>query len=133
MTVETAVCDSCGAEVRDDSLFCFNCGGSVKANSDGPEPVVPDLLKASSTDPLVETPTKANDSFPSVKSGEQLPGSKPALRTAASLRKQRRAFNRQPVEVTWERPAGPAMGFIITSIVLAAGALVLILIALYLR
>jgi len=61
------------------------------------------------------------------------PESKQPLKSAASLRKQRRAFSRQPVEVSWERPAGVGIGFIITTVVLAAGVLALMLIALYLR
>ena len=58
---------------------------------------------------------------------------RPPLRSAASLRKQRRAYNRQPVEVTWEPKAGTSVVFVVASLVLVLGALVLLLIALYLR
>ena len=28
-TVENLVCQACGADVRENSLFCYHCGGSV--------------------------------------------------------------------------------------------------------
>src|SRR5215207_9967163 len=34
--VERNICDACGADVRPDSLFCYNCGGAV--SEDLPEP-----------------------------------------------------------------------------------------------
>jgi hypothetical protein len=135
MIVETAVCDACGAEVRDESLFCYNCGGSVNTKSDEPQPEVPELIRTESNDARRATELHSKDEGAFGRDGlvEQRPGSKPALRSAASLRKQRRASNRQPIEVTWERPAGPGIGFVITTVVLTMGALVLMLIALYLR
>ena len=104
----TEACNACGSEVRDESLFCYNCGERVR-----------DGESIAETKPSVEP--------------EPLVASRPPLRSAASLRKQRRAYNRQPVEITWERPSRAPIGFIITTIVLAAGALVLLLLALYLH
>jgi hypothetical protein len=103
--IKSAVCDACGADVRDESLFCYNCGERVTAEAPGT--------------------TKADETIEVV--------SRPPLKSAATLRKQRRAFNRQPVEVVWEQRTGPATGFVITTIVLVIAALVLLLIALYLR
>ena len=105
----TEACNACGSEVRDESLFCYNCGARVR----GDEPV-PEAKVAVEK---IESPTVP----------------RPPLRSAASLRKQRRAYNRQPVEITWERPSRAPVGFIITTIVLTAGALVLLLLALYLH
>ena len=105
----TEACNACGSEVRDESLFCYNCGERVR---DG-DPTA----EAKTTVDKIETHTPT----------------RPPLRSAASLRKQRRAYNRQPVEVRWERPTGSPVGFIITTIVLVVGALFLLLVALYLR
>ena len=105
----TEACNACGSEVRDESLFCYNCGERVRDSEPAAEVITP----ADKVEPHVE--------------------SRPPLRSAASLRKQRRAYNRQPVEITWERPNRAPIGFIITTIVLAAGALVLLLLALYLH
>jgi len=107
--LQTAVCEACGAEVRDESLFCYNCGERVSR-------------KVSGTEPLDEKPEALVQ-----------PGSRPPLRSAASLRKQRRAFNRQPIEVSWEQRTGSPAGFVITTIVLVIGALILLILALYLR
>jgi len=104
----TEACNACGSEVRDESLFCYNCGERVRSD-----------------EPLAE----ANAPIEKI----EMPGSRPPLRSAASLRKQRRAYNRQPVEITWEQPNRTPVGFIITTIVLVAGALVLLLLALYLH
>lgn len=107
--LQTAVCNACGSDVRDESLFCYNCGERVREDSTGDEPKLEQHIITAQ------------------------PGSRPPLRSAASLRKERRAFNRQPVEVSWERPSNPPVGFVITTIILAIGALVLLLLALYLR
>lgn len=111
--VETAVeiqrCGACGADVRDGSLFCYNCGASVARA------------------PVEE----AVEAKPKLAEGIREP--RPPLKTAASLRKHRRALNRQPVKVSWEPPEGPALGFIITAMVLTLGAVLLIVLALYLQ
>lgn len=105
----TEACNACGSEVRDESIFCYNCGERVRGGE-----TLPDTKVAVEK---IDSPVKV----------------RPPLRSAASLRKQRRAYNRQPVEITWERPSRAPVGFIITTIVLAVGSLVLLLIALYLR
>jgi hypothetical protein len=57
-------------------VFCYNCGERVRA----------DEAIAAATTPVEKI--------------EPVPASRPPLRSAASLRKQRRAYNRQPVEIT---------------------------------
>jgi hypothetical protein len=106
--IETAVCGECGADVREGSLFCYSCGKPIRV-----EPVV----EAEPAGDVVIDGTS----------------SRPPLRSAASLRKQRRAFNRQPVEVTWEPRTGSPTAFVITTIVLVGAALFFLLLALYLR
>ena len=108
--VTEAACDLCGAEIRDGSLYCYNCGNAVPAKVAEPEPEKSEITPA---------PEKVNN--------------RPPLRSAASLRKQRRAYNRQPVEVSWEPKEQTPKLFIFASITLAVGALLLLLIALYLR
>ncbi len=110
IVVEKAVCGKCGAAVRDESLFCYNCGGAVAA------------------EPIVEPPTEPVAATAVAELRER-----PPLTSAASLRKHRRAANRQRLEVTWERPDGTPVAFVIGTIVLTVGALVLLLLAGYLR
>lgn len=118
--VEIAVCEACGADVRDESIFCYNCGKRVVTEISDSKPVEANPLAADSlrdAAPIVQSP---NDT-------------RPPLRSAASLRKQRRASNRQPVEVSWEPATRSPAAYIITTIVLATFALVLLVLALYLR
>ena len=111
IVVEKAVCGKCGAAVRDESLFCYNCGGAVAAES------------------IVDTATEPVTAAAAVTE----PKERPPLTSAASLRKHRRAANRQRLEVTWERPDGTPVAFVVGTIVLTIGALVLLLLAGYLR
>lgn len=117
--VDNAVCGACGADVREESLFCYNCGASVQGAVPEPAPIEPKPAQ-----PVVDSSAPAESANPDAR---------PPLRSAASLRKQRRASNRQPVEVSWQQPTGAPVGFIIATIVLSAGALVLLILALYLR
>lgn len=107
--VQTSVCKACGVDVRDESLFCYNCGKPVREEA-----------------PTSEQVARKNEVAVQ-------PRSRPPLRSAASLRKQRRAFNRQPLEVSWEQRTDSPLAFILTTIILTVGALVLLIIALYLR
>ncbi len=106
--IQTAACAGCGAEVRDESVFCYNCGDRVKEET-------------------------ANSEAAAELEVTRQPGSRPPLKSAALLRKQRRAFNRQPLEVSWEQRTGQPAGFVITTVVLVIGVLILLLLALYLR
>jgi hypothetical protein len=111
--VEMVSCEACGAEVREGSLFCYNCGTSVTARAN------------------VETREQEASATPI--NDEAVRKDLPPLRSAASLRKHRRAINRQPVRVSWERPAGPAMAFIISTLVVTLGAAILVILVFYLQ
>ncbi|MEP7149039.1 MAG: hypothetical protein ABI857_09165 [Acidobacteriota bacterium] len=109
--IQTAACAGCGSDVRDESVFCYNCGERVKEET----------AKSEAAAAAAELEVARQ------------PGSRPPLKSAALLRKQRRAFNRQPLEVSWEQRTGPPAGFVITTVVLVIGVLILLLLALYLR
>jgi predicted amidophosphoribosyltransferase len=107
--VEILNCEACGADVREGSLFCYNCGSSVTPTG---------VVEALKENPVIaDVPAQE----------------RPPLKSAASIRKHRRALNRQPVQVSWEAPEGPATAFIVVTIVLTVGAIVLLALALYLR
>src|SRR5688500_13221354 len=109
--VEDAVCKRCGVDIRDESLFCYNCGASVAAGDRADGDAVEERH-------LPEKPPA---------------DARPPLRSAASLRKHRRAMNRQPVEISWEQPQGSPTMFFVATVVLTVGALILLFLALYLR
>lgn len=105
--VQTPICDICGAEVRDGSLFCYNCGGSVSASVD-------------------EKASKPAATVNGVNSGKPKAALDPRTR-------KRRASNRRPVEVIWEPRTGVSTGFVIGSLTIFLIAVVLFLVANYLK
>jgi predicted amidophosphoribosyltransferase len=112
--VQTPRCEGCNADVRSESLFCYNCGAAVKTQ---PDPI--EVRTAVLPEP---EPEKA-----------KAPDTRPPLRSAASLRKHRRAANREPLQITWERPDDSSTAFVVTTIVLVVGGLILLTLAFYLR
>jgi len=117
--VEETVCDICGVEVRDESLFCYNCGGSVSIL----ESIAPDPI------PVPSEPIVARDKKPT--NGSTFD---PAKRLADRIESRKvRASNRQPVEVVWEPRTGFSLPFVITSLVFVLITIVVILAAFYLR
>lgn len=108
--VENTLCETCGVYAREGSLYCYNCGS-----------------------PVTERQKKrAEDNTPS-DTALVAPGSRPPLRSAAALRAQRRASSLHPVEVAWEPRQGFPSIFVAASVFLSLAALVLLLLALYLR
>ena len=117
--VKEAVCNICGAEVRDASLFCYNCGGSVSKVDDEPASI------PAPTDPIVRTDAEPDNGSAAYE---------PAKRRSEQVDKRRvRAANRQPVEIVWQPRAGISLPFVITSLVVVVLALAIIAAALYFR
>jgi hypothetical protein len=109
--VKTARCPKCGSEVRDGSLFCYNCGGRVTCVDENK--------------PLVETPPAFGE-----------PPTKPApgLRSARDIRRRERTFDRKPKEVVWEpSTTTPDLQLIIITSGVIVFTAVVILMVLYLR
>ncbi len=121
IAVETAVCDICGAEVRDGSQFCYNCGGAV-SNGEEPEAIPPPVepIVAHATDPDNGVATKVDYD--------------PAKRRAERAERRRvRASNREPVEIVWEPREGVSWAFVAGSVIFAILALVIVIMAFYFR
>lgn len=117
--VKEAVCDICGAEVREGSAFCFNCGGSV-SEAEEIEPIPPPAEPIVSADP---DPAPNGDA-----------AYDPAKRRSERAGKRKvRAANRQPVEIVWQPRTGVSWPFVIVSLVFVAITIAIILAAVYLR
>ncbi len=119
--VQTAVCDICGAEVRDGSAFCYNCGGSLTKAAE-PETIPPpaDPIVARAESPSNGSATKVDEA--------------PANRKAdRSDRRKVRASNREPVEIVWEPREGVSWAFVIASILFVIIALAVVIAAVYVR
>lgn len=117
--VQTAVCDICGAEVREGSVFCYNCGGSL-AKGEEPDPIPPPA------EPMILAEPVTN--------GRATHGEDPTKRRAErSDRRRVRASNREPAEIVWEPREGVSWAFVVTSLVFIIIALAVVIAAFYLR
>jgi hypothetical protein len=110
--VEKTECPKCGADVRPESQFCYNCGGRIEAelgaetSNNGDEWI---------TDPLAE----------------KRPA--PGLKTAREIKRRERVFQRRAKEVAWE-PADsePNVQLIVVTVIAVLFTLAVIIIASYL-
>ncbi len=82
--LEKETCSGCGVDIREDTLFCYNCGARVAD----------------------EAPSIALDNaFEAANNGNSRDGSE-KLAAAASERKRARVAHRQVAEYVWESTAG---------------------------
>lgn len=159
--VETRICDACGADVRPGSMFCYNCGGSVSAESDNSrkkekktkvsnawfkeEIAENNDLKTTRLDKKTEEKTaeepeeleksedlEENDSeVTNTKSGIQ---EEAKLKSAASLRRKAKTFQRKKVEVVWEESENtPGAWFVLIALILVLFVVLIFWAAIYLK
>ena len=114
--VQIPVCDICGAEVREGSQFCYNCGGSLMRKAAGektevipPEAIAPAPASTGKGDAGKEKPTDQRGA------------------------RRRRPVDRGPVEVFWEPREGVSVSFVIASVFLLLIALILFVIAMWIK
>ena len=138
--VKKEVCRSCGVDVRETSSFCYACGESVL---EAPEPDILAAEIASGNGRLAQEAPPAEIEAPQI-SGEPADGeisgdalivdeNKKEIRSAASVRRKAKAYNRKPVEIAWVQRERSPTAFIIVSIMLIIFAAVLLALALYLK
>ncbi|MEO7672635.1 MAG: zinc ribbon domain-containing protein [Pyrinomonadaceae bacterium] len=136
--VEKGVCRSCGVPVRETSSFCYACGESVLMARDVDIEAVDNSHNGGSIDEdatlLIREADVTAKPLEVEISPDALPAeSKPELRSAASVRRKAKAYNRKPVEIVWaERERSPT-AFIVVSILLVIFAGVLLGLALYMK
>lgn len=109
--VSEKICSGCGTEVRDGSLFCYNCGGAV-----GDEKAV--LKGTSYANKGPGTPAANGDSARARKRASRASGLK---------------RSNEPVQVTWKRDENAGIGFLLVSLIIAILALASLGIAYYLH
>ena len=109
--VQTPICDICGAEIREGSLFCYNCGGSLKQ-----EVVLPPRNAEAKAGPPVS------------KNGT------PRSRTT-NIREtpRRKRPDRSQAEVVWAPREGISMIYVTAGAVLLIIALTLFILAMWLK
>ncbi len=148
--VENQICNACGADVRTDALFCYNCGGAVAtepvAGDDDKKGKVSDvwlrenIVENGKNDSIPDK--QKNDSEDSVTSESifEKPDKKPDMQTeaklksAASLRKKSATYQKKQIEVVWEEYENAPNGwFIAVALILTLFAIGVLFLAIYLK
>jgi hypothetical protein len=116
--VKELICDVCGAEIRDGSLFCYNCGTSVTERigqselqtkaSEEKGPVSPSIGISNGKDSDLVRPTPPS-------------GRRPRKRPA------------QNHDVVWAERDGTSLGFVVTTVVLVLLSTVILIAGFYFR
>jgi hypothetical protein len=156
--LENQFCRACGADVRPNALFCYNCGSQVASD----EEVAAEAQNGSKVssawyqDSIAEMKVTENTKSAASKAifaakkksapestaipfkqetnvgNEKSPTD--GLKTAASIRKKPNPFLKKKVEVTWEAyDNAPNFWFLLVSIVLAIFAVAILVTMLYIR
>ncbi|MGI8555692.1 MAG: hypothetical protein ACR2LT_04995 [Pyrinomonadaceae bacterium] len=158
--VKNRICKSCAADVRPAALFCYHCGSSVAPDLTGEiekkgetekaetflrptidpgengiglsEKIKTERPKVSETaiDKSVEKPFAE----PLEIDKKQIAEEKPALKTAAAIRRQAKPPLPEKVEIVWEQPPNaPNIWFLIAAVIIIFFAVGSLLAMLYLR
>lgn len=102
---ETSTCGKCGADIRADSQFCYNCGGRLE-------------------------PARSNGKVAAETEMKPAPG----LRTARDIKRRERTFQRKTREVVWEpAPETTSAPLLIITAVVAIFTLLVIVFVFYFR
>jgi hypothetical protein len=142
--VENKTCGICGADVRPNALFCYNCGGAVtvetKSEEKPPEkPFAPEVKKEPEQTVVIEesklTPIVEDAGIKESKNSKNLETErKPELKSAASLRRKSKSLERKTVEVVWEEHENaPNVWFISVAVGLTIVAAGILFVAMYLK
>ncbi len=118
IAVEKKVCDKCGVDVRDDTLFCYNCGNRVASETE------PAPAKLNGTVKNSESSRALDDLAAKLRSSDRAGAGTTAI--AAKTRRSRISGVKGSIEV-WE-PASSAAGtgLLVGSLVVAFITLVIV-------
>lgn len=156
--LDKQTCEACGADIRANALFCYNCGSqvgtdeAVQAEIENEKKVSNAWFKEELTEPAAiakDTPTKQKVN-PKIKEKVEVTektksqnGSNKTdiskensikLTTAAAIKDRSKLGGRKTVEIEWDTPkSAPNIWFIIVSLILAAFAAFILFAMLYIR
>jgi hypothetical protein len=117
MVVEKAECPKCGADIRPDTQFCYNCGGPVAEETKNEVPPTTPPTNGAAISGTVE---------------EKVPA--PTLRSAREIKRRERLFERRTKEVVWEPVlTTPNTQLIIVATIVILFTIGVIILAFYLR
>ena len=148
---ENQVCHACGAGVREGSLFCYNCGGSLAseiavAKSNKNEAVADiqsqENISDRNGDDIKQSGVKTKQEIREV--FNEAPIAKPIeksnlnretkLESAAAMRKKSKSIQPKKVEIIWEEHENvPNVWFILVAVFLTIIAAVILFLAIRMR
>ena len=161
IAVENQICKTCGANVRPNALFCYNCGGSLAEssveienkngnnhgsnaliidNKDGNNVLIVDNNEKEAVEKtfIVEKSVEDQKSVAAVKTKPS--DTKPSiakdakLKSAASLRNKAKSFQRKEVEVVWEEPENTSGVLLpLIALLITVFAAIVVILAVYLK
>ena len=120
-TIEKAVCEKCGADVRENTVFCYNCGSPLAEGQTSPDP------ESNGSVPSADAETKAalDDLAEKMSITESADGDK--LAKAAAERKKARVIQRRSREFVWE-PIGDTSGRLIVLVAILIAMIVAVIV-----
>ena len=148
---ENQVCSACGADVREGSLFCYNCGGSLASEiavvkSEKNEAAADiqsqknisdrngDNFKQSGLDTKQEIREVFNEASIAKPIEKSNLNKETKLETAATLRKKSKSTQPKKVEVIWEEHENaPNVWFILVAIFLTVVAVIILFLAIRMK
>jgi len=140
--VENRTCSACGVDVRTGALFCYNCGGSVAPelpvaenhlpDGDFRESITEEISREEILEPIENIPAAETADKPIEKPEIQ---EEARLKSAASLRRKAKIFQRRKVEeIAWTgHENAPNAWFILVALVLTIFAVVIFWLAMRLK
>jgi len=126
--VENQICETCGADVRPQALFCYNCGGAVgvqiektenkteskNGNNKSGDVLLKNNFKEEIKEETAEKPanSESNGDVRKIEvTAETIKKDKKAdvfeeakLKSAASLRRKAKSIQPKEIEIVWEEP-----------------------------
>jgi len=136
-TIENRICNTCGSEVRPNSLFCYHCGGSL----------APQIVVALKDEEAVSGArfgeninVENNGDKPAIEKATDNPIPKPVaveepkLKSAAAMRRRAKSFQPKRIEIIWEEHENTANGwFVFAAIFLILFAAGILYVAMFLK
>lgn len=113
-TIEKTICEACGADVRDNTVFCYNCGSKLELENplEKNGAAVADENSKAALDDLANKLTR--------ESGDE-------LAKAATKRKKARVMHRKRNEFTWEPREDSSFLAMVFSVLIAFIALIIVI------
>lgn len=145
--VENQVCSACGADVREGTLFCYNCGGQVASGEKVSEKIEDEitsdngfqgkLLKENGTAfrrNKIETTPEIGKVFADKPVANSSLRKETELPTAATMRGKAKNVQPKRIEIIWEeRESAPNVWFILVTIALTVFAAVILFLAMRMK